>query len=355
MGSLFRFICQKDWPFRFSVELIGNTVFFVRKENDPKQLIEGIRGYGYAFPEANTTWDSDVKGSEMHQRIVQYQFAGLNFVVRFGCDGYLPDATRTQKEQGTASSTTTDHTITKTSSNVHDLLTAFDDMKPHSNRSPSSSDCALTINSGGSQVPQEAIFDLKTRSCRSAYGLNMEDHYPLLWLKQIPNFIAGYHDGRGLFEDVRVRDVRKEVQAWEQREENKEAIKRLAALLGKIVKIAKEEREKSGHAFLEVYCPSVDRLEIRKQHGPGDDDSSGEGESFQKSLPPSLTAKWAGGNKGKRGDELSGTGVDEDETNQLYRPDSHSDERNEGDDGDDDRDFTACSAEDCGYCGKCTY
>jgi hypothetical protein len=71
LGNLLRFARGQDKSFRFAVETISNTVFFIRKENDPREVIPDVRGYGHSFPEANTTWENDVKGSETHQRIIR--------------------------------------------------------------------------------------------------------------------------------------------------------------------------------------------------------------------------------------------------------------------------------------------
>jgi hypothetical protein len=42
---------SKTKPFRFDVDLIGDTVFFVRRENSPTGVIKDVRGYGHTFPE----------------------------------------------------------------------------------------------------------------------------------------------------------------------------------------------------------------------------------------------------------------------------------------------------------------
>ena len=56
LGNLLRFVRGQDKPFRFLAQVIGNTVFFLRKENDPRELIPDVRGYGHSSPEANMTW-----------------------------------------------------------------------------------------------------------------------------------------------------------------------------------------------------------------------------------------------------------------------------------------------------------
>lgn len=69
---------SKTKPFRFDVDLIGDTVFFVRRENSPTGVIKDVRGYGHTFPEKYyTSWEAETRGSISHQRIIQYEFGGL--------------------------------------------------------------------------------------------------------------------------------------------------------------------------------------------------------------------------------------------------------------------------------------
>lgn len=82
LGNLLRFTRGIDKAFRFTAEVIGKTLFLIRKENDPKQFIEGVRGYGHTFPDAYTTCPEEVKDSETHQRIIQYDLGGLQCLVR---------------------------------------------------------------------------------------------------------------------------------------------------------------------------------------------------------------------------------------------------------------------------------
>ena len=326
LGNLLRFVRGMDRAFRFNVEVIGNTIFLIRKENDPKELIEDVRGFGHSFPEAYTTWEKEVKGTETHQRIVQYALGNLKCLVRFECDGYIKDApTSTHTSLTKASSKTSDE---------HDLLQLLQGTtisRPF--HATTSSTEALTVKNGGSEVPQRCIFDLKTRSSRAKGGINMDDIYPLLWLKQIPNFIAAYHDGYGLFNDIRVQDVRKEVQKWEK--DNIDAIHRLSMLLGKIIKIAKQD----ARGLLEVYFSGAGGLEIRSQHGEG-----------THALPTELSDRWAD-NEAAHG--VSGSDAAEDTDQKFYDFESYDGWNVDSDD--EVLDYAACSAEDCGYCGKCMY
>jgi hypothetical protein len=315
LGNLLRFARGIDKAFRFNVEVVGKTVFFIRKENDPKEVIKDVRGFGHTFPEAYTTWEHSVKGSETHQRIIRYKFGGLNCLVRFESDGYIRHDPAVK-----------DIAPTNTAVGHDDVLQAFQSASI-------SKPAALRIKHAGSAVPQHSIFDLKTRSGKYKKDIDMSDVYPALWMKQITNFIVAYHDGAGLFEDVRVQDVENDIQAWEK--DNRDDIRRFATLLDEIVDVA---RSNAGE-LLEVYCPGMDRLEIRKQYGSG-----------VHALPADLVERWErtemGAGSAEDDYEHSNGGVDLDD---KYGFDTVSD------DSGSEPDYTACSAHDCGYCGKCTY
>jgi hypothetical protein len=280
-------------------------------------LINDIKGFGHTFPEANTTWEKEVKGSESHQRLVRYEFGGLSCLLRFECDGYLQDS---------ASNNSTSKLASYENSNEDELLRSFD-LASISN-TISSKDDYLNIKPGGSVVSQNSIFDIKTRWSGKGQ-IDMSDILPVLWLKQIPNFIVAYHHN-GVFEDIQVKNMRNDLQVWE--EENKAAIIQLATLLHKITDIAKSDKR----GLLEVYCPS-DRLEIRRQHGDG---------SY--SLPQSLRAEWEGNSE----EDASVP----DSTKPFKEITSYGGYTFESDDEDEDekKDFTACD-EECGYCGHCSY
>ncbi|KAJ4325365.1 hypothetical protein N0V94_000707 [Neodidymelliopsis sp. IMI 364377] len=326
LGNLLRFARGIDKAFRFNVEVVGDTVFLIRKENDPKELIEGVRGFGHSFPEAYTTWQKEVKGSETHQRMVQYDLGGIHCLVRFECDGYFDD---------TPKAATTKKPDSPTSSPLEHLLGALQG----TTISPSHPTTAtpLTIKHTGTRIPQTSIFDLKTRSGKHHKLINMDDIDPQLWIKQIPNFIVAYHDGAGLFQDIQIQDVRSRIALWEK--DNKQAIDKLVVLLRKIIEAAKVDDT----GLLEVYCPGAERLEIRRQFGEG-----------AHALPVTLSEEWTmrseGGGRLPLDDEDTGFGAwpgDEDGYGGGWGSDDDSD--GEG------KDFTACSAVDCGYCGRCTY
>ncbi|KAK1525704.1 geranylgeranyl pyrophosphate synthetase [Colletotrichum costaricense] len=310
IGNLLRFIRGDERPFRMLLEVVGDAVHLIRRENSPKETMSDVRGYGHKFPEAYTTWDSEVRGSTSHQRIIQYDFGGLRCLVRHEGDGYL------QHKQGSS----TNDTRTAFVENVSvDSLIENLKVKETAPGSPQDQSQQVQLKSGGFEVPQCAVFDLKTRSVKRKGSDFLGEELPRLWVAQIPNFILAYHD-RGTFKDIEVMDVVQEVKAWET-SKNPE-LSRLAALLSHIVRLARAQRNDR----LELSRQHLDRLEIRNQ-------CPGLSSAFSSEVNDEW-AMWLAGD-----DTQDGPSTD-------------------GEDGlqwsDGEGDYTACS-ESCSYCGKCTY
>lgn len=281
------------------------------------------------IPENNTTWEKDVKGSETHQRIIEYRFAGLTCLVRSESDGYLEHLADTTEDNDDSESESDDEDVGKA-------------LQKFSMSRFVSSSKELTIKGGGKRIPQASVFDLKTRSGRYGKEINMEEQLPILWVKQIPNFVVAYHDGAGLFprEKTHVLDVRQDIKGWEAK--NAVALQRLAQLLHEILGHVETRR------IIELYCPRVDVLEIR---GPYKEGVYG--------LPTSLRQEWI--SRAASAHNISDIGNrDRDIMVGRARSDSADSEVDcsskpeGGKPAGSEPDYTACSV-DCGYCGRCDY
>lgn len=269
MGNLLRFARSLEISFRFDVEFIGNSVFFVRKENHAKEIIEGLYGYGHTFPDAYTNWEPDVKGSLSHQRIIRYTFDGLTYLVRTESDGWLPE--RLTKDE--LSSAKADASVKNTDHDIASLTEAAESVSV--SQKTVANDDALEMQLGGRKIPQKAIFDLKTRGANRM--IDMADILPRLWINQTPNFIIGYHKS-GTFEDIRVQAVHEEIQKWQ--ENNQDSLNRLSAVIYRIIEIAKSCE---GHG-IEISRVGSGDLQIRKLR-----------DGNWHALPSDLSRKWAGG------------------------------------------------------------
>ncbi|KAH8430079.1 uncharacterized protein LDX57_007749 [Aspergillus melleus] len=237
LGNLLRFACGKGPAFRMLIEVIGDTVFFSRRENSPTETIQNVRGFGHTFPEAYTTWGENIRNSESHQRLITFDFANMKCLVRFESDGYLPDLIpehlKIQKDPISNKDYVGPEDILSsmqaaTISTVHSAI-------PEQEPSP------LRILKRGRYIPQCAIFDLKTRSARKADFDTLSEQMGRLWIRQIPNFVLAYHRS-GKFDDIRVQDVRQEIKQWEQSQQPD--LRRFASLLQMIISFARSTEDR---------------------------------------------------------------------------------------------------------------
>ena len=238
MGNLLRLARSKEVDFRFNVEFIGNSVFFVRKENTPTDVIQGLYGYGHTFPQAYTQWEADTKGSASHQRIIKYKFGGTRCLIRFESDLWLPE--RLSEEELALAKC--DTSLSKVNSEAGDddsanvsLLDAIGSVSIGQNMPTIKDD--LMIKQGGRKIPQKAVFDLKTRSFTRR--IDMADVLPRLWVSQTPNFLIGYHKA-GVFDEIRIEDLYQDIKDWER--DNEHSLRRLEAIVRRIVEIARSSK-----------------------------------------------------------------------------------------------------------------
>lgn len=254
---------KESRTFRFGVERIGNTIFLVRKTNEPKEVIKDVYGYGHTFPEAYTSWDQSVKGSASNQRIISYDLGGLKCVVRSECDGVLLDKIPIKSCQNRKSGACPkdDGDLTDRFENVFTTQAA-----PTGKGSP-------VITQAGRMIPQSSVFDLKTLSVKKKPTFDIAVLLPRYWINQTPNAVIGWHT-YGTFHDIEIKDVREEVKLWET--EHAHIIASLRSLLQNLIQFSKQ--------------PGQSRFEVRRtEDGPLELWSEMKGWS---ALPNDLKAKW---------------------------------------------------------------
>jgi hypothetical protein len=343
-GNLLRFArnVETEKPFRFLVEVVGETVFLIRRENSPKEVIADIRGYGHSFPEANTTWDADLQSSDTHQRIIRYQLGHLNTIIRFEADGYLAEKVLAKKTYASPANREVNE----------DFLVSALAGNTISAHTPKNSD-SLKVTRGQGSVPQSTVFDLKTRSIKKKHhDTTVSDQIPRLWIRQISFFVLAYHD-YGLFrsEEVTVRNIKPDVARWES--DNRGDVRKLIGLIKKIADVVKATPGRK----LEVRYRYGLGLELREQV-----------KGVTSVLPNDLAAQWA--DQGNRAESTGvalgncsvdgAVGLEHDciekgvalkEKNEKIIDALDDDEY----DWDKKEDYTACSMESCNYCGHCSY
>jgi hypothetical protein len=245
IGNLLRFAGSQSKPFRFDVDIVGDTVLFVRRESSPTALITDLRGYGHTFPEAYTTWDSDVRNSCSHQRIVHYEFGGLKFLVRSETDGYVKDPD-----------------LDKSNTLEPTEPLSLDDALGSVSLGPTFVDPGheLQVRLQGTKVPQSQIFDLKTRASSNLF--DMDEILPRLWVNQTSKFLIAYHKF-GAFNNPQVEDVRQRILGWESH--NSALLARFHAIVKRIVDVVRDSEDQQ----CEVSWDGQGPLHITKQVGEG--------------------------------------------------------------------------------------
>ncbi|KAK1144125.1 hypothetical protein N8T08_005787 [Aspergillus melleus] len=309
LGNLLRFVRDPNKKFRVLVEVVGSTVFFLRRENSPTEIIPDVRGYGHTFPEAYTTWDRDVRGSESHQRVIRYRFGEVECLVRFEADGYFRDRCNDASD-----------TPRPRDSAITSLLGQAT-VSPHEPEDTGS----LEIQDAGHVIPQAAIFDLKTRSIKRKHDDIMAEELPRLWVSQTPNFLVVFHKN-GRFDDIRIQEARSAIQEWEIRESN--ALCQFHALLIQLISFAHGRLDRR---FEIVHEEFADALELREVMP-----------DVNHVVPDGLKARLVTGPDDDY-ENIEVANSDDDRDSLFYS------------DGESDKDFTACSASSCGYCGHCGY
>jgi hypothetical protein len=245
IGNLLRFASSQSKPFRFDVDVVGDTVLFVRRENSPTELITDLQGYGHTFPEAYTAWDSEVRNSCSHQRLVHYDFGGLKFLVRSETDGYVKDP-RLDLVKGAQATEP---------QSLEDALSGV-----ALGQSIVDAGQKLEVRLQGKKIPQNLIFDLKTRASYKQFDMN--EILPRLWVNQTSKFLIAYHQF-GVFDNPKVEDIRAQILDWENR--NSDLLARFHAIVKRIVDAVRDSKDQQ----CEVSSDGEGLLRITKQIGEG--------------------------------------------------------------------------------------
>ncbi|KAI1641883.1 uncharacterized protein F4817DRAFT_28941 [Daldinia loculata] len=261
--------------FTINIEVNKNTAIFSRDETATHEFIgpNEFRGFGHEFEKACTT--NKIVGSTGHHRIISYRFGGLSIIVRHETDGYVdtktgPSSSSTSKEQSPV-----------------DLTSVFESLSlspTNSNAGNATKGSKLVVQQDGQAVPLNSTLEIKTRV--SHKPLEIREVAPQLWVSQTPRLVRAYHQ-RGVFQVPTVEDVTAQIKRWEQ--DNQRHLRKLAALIRKIVNIVKDCNE----SVTLRYDARERKLILSKLSTP------------KKMLPQDLYSKWD-----VSSDTKTGTGID---------------------------------------------
>lgn len=196
--NLLRFAEFESKIFRFEVDVIEDTVLFVCNESFLTELITDLRDYDHTFSETYTTWDSEIRSSCSHQRIIQYKFDELKFLIRTKTDDYVKEA------DAKVSS------IIANSTSQSYLDDALETIVVSSTEI--AQDQQLQLKMQDMRVRQNQIFDIKMHASYKSFDMN--GILSRLWVNQTFKFLIAYHQF-DLFDKSEIKNIRQEVIRWE--------------------------------------------------------------------------------------------------------------------------------------------
>ncbi|KAG6022625.1 hypothetical protein E4U40_004488 [Claviceps sp. LM458 group G5] len=206
--------------FTIRLELVGHTLLLCRHEKVMTRHIGRNQYLGHAFEFIKAYTASQIDDSAGHFRIVSYRFCGLNFLICHEPDGFVsPESEEDVAHEGL-------------------LDRPRSPNRSRNERPPSTVDPSLknvVVRHKGETVPVESIFDIKTRT--KGKGLRFRHIAPQLWLSQTSKLVRAFHE-EGCFQKPRVEDVGDKLQKWEL--DNKDSLRKLGALIGKIITVMKD-------------------------------------------------------------------------------------------------------------------
>ncbi|KAF8313259.1 hypothetical protein DL93DRAFT_2081345 [Clavulina sp. PMI_390] len=209
---------SKD-TFRIDLQRAGNgTVLFIRWED--RNVEPAQRSYAKDFERKMT---KPRYGLEQHHRIVTYDFAELNLLVRFELDAYVE------------TESSVDDPLNVLISQTNSLSLENSHGPPNSQSQDSQASNGLTIipSENKDLVDQKDLIEMATRSVMNRANFNWLKKYPQLYLSETPTLLLAVHEN-GNFTSIEkfAADDKRNAEVRKAREEMQPGLNKLAAVLG---------------------------------------------------------------------------------------------------------------------------
>lgn len=229
--------------FRVNLHMVSDTLIIERCVRSTSEFLYGSSGsgFGHNFEKVATRLPQGLENSSGHHRVLRYDFGGLKCAVRFEVDATYDDPDTVGESE---------RKVSKSESygeEVASLATTFSSIAVDKAGSRSTGGSADTIPRGAG-TDQASVAELKSR--KDHRSKPKPDWLPQLWLGRTRYLITGHHEN-GTFDDVRVHDLRDELEAWEKNEANQEALQKMAVLLSRLGDIVRTNEAKSCVALCE--------------------------------------------------------------------------------------------------------
>lgn len=229
--------------FRVNLHLVNDTLIIERYVRSTAEYFPGssTSGFGHNFEKAATRLPRGLENSSGHLRALRYDFGDLKCAVCFEADASYDGSDpvgKSERHDPEAESHGKEIASPKTP------LSWIAVDEPGSGSTGSSAD---TIPRGAG-TDQASVAELKSRGDHSSDPKPC--WLPQLWLGRTRYLITGHHEN-GTFDDVRVDDLREELEAWEKNEINQATLQKVAILLSRLRDTVRASKVKSCVAFCE--------------------------------------------------------------------------------------------------------
>ncbi|KAI0250395.1 hypothetical protein BJV78DRAFT_1376454 [Lactifluus subvellereus] len=177
--------------FRIDVDLIGTKTILLGRWEDRMHHPPTGRSFGFAF-EAATTRPAPGCPSSGHHRAITYDMHDMKMIVRFEVDACLPTDAGSARLRKLLIRSVLPRRRQRLSMTCMDLLGS----------APATTKKPINVVRAGTQVPQEALVEVASRSAYFVDQLDWNELYPQLAISQTHEFRLGVHE-RGTFTQLR--------------------------------------------------------------------------------------------------------------------------------------------------------
>lgn len=229
--------------FRVNLHLINDTLIIERCVKSAVQFLYGSggSGFGHNFERAVTRYPPGLEDSSGHHRVLRYDFGGLNCAVGFEVDAAYDDPETAGVSEGHDSKMEAHgQELNSLATDISSMHVAKD--KSSVGRTRGSAD---TIRRGAGTA-QEGVAELKSRKVKAhAHRARPKAEWlPQLWFGRTRYLITGHHN-HGIFNDVHARDLREELEAWEENNANQESLQKMSVLLSSLRNVVRKTEAKA--------------------------------------------------------------------------------------------------------------
>ncbi|KAK7746283.1 hypothetical protein SLS53_002242 [Cytospora paraplurivora] len=211
--------------FRVNLFLVKNTLVIERCVKSPKEYLSssGGSGFGHNFERATTRLPTGLSDSSAHHRVLGYKLGGLECAVRFEVDASFDDGNSGGTPGAGGSKDILQEDV------FESLQASLSSLTLSNTVDTRASDVSVSAIFRGPGTPQACVAELKSQSSPKSRTKAM----PQLWFGRTQYLITGYHNG-GIFDRVKVDDLREQLVDWENKEAHQTALRKMAVLLSRL-------------------------------------------------------------------------------------------------------------------------